>query len=302
MEDIRNKIQQAVTEALETPGQSQNRLAAQIGVSAATIINVKRGNWDLISPSMIAQFKAYFRIDNWGVRNTPNFASIVKLCEDARDQKRFLAVAGFTGAGKTTALRHFAQRNGEAYYVLANVLHTKRTFLQDIQRAMGISEGSSISDMMTAIIRRLNTGTAPVLIIDDAGKLSHTCLRLIQVIYDSTEFSCGIVIAGTEYLKQEMDRASRRNVMGFQELRRRIAYWQPLRRPTKGIVEKLCEDFGISERAAVDYIYTNAKDYGTLRNMVLNAAAAAEKDGVIVNREVLVDLHVGDMEYENAQV
>lgn len=302
MEDIRVKIQQAVSEALETPGQSQNKLAAQIGVSAATIINVKRGNWDLISPSMIAQFKSYFRIDNWGVRNTPNFAAITKLCEDARDQKRFLAVAGFTGAGKTTALRHFAQRNGEAYYVLATVLHTKRTFLQDIQRSMGISEGNSIHDMMTAIIRRLNTGTAPLLIVDDAGKLSHTCLRLLQIIYDSTEFSAGLVIAGTEFLKKEIDRASRKNLMGFQELKRRIAYWQPLRRPTRSIVEKLCEDYGIQDRAAVDYIYTNAKDYGSLRNLVMNALAASEKDGMSVNREVLVDLHVGDMEYENAQI
>lgn len=302
MEDIRVKIQQAVNEALETPGQSQNRLAAQIGVSAATIINVKRGNWEAISHAMIAQFKSFFRIDNWGVRNTPNFAAITKLCEDARDQKRFLAVAGFTGAGKTTALRHFAQRNGEAYYVLGTVLHTKRTFLQDIQRSMGISEGNSIHDMMMAIIRRLNTGTNTLLIIDDAGKLSHTCLRLLQIIYDNTEFSAGMVMAGTEFLKKEIDRGSRKNLMGFQELKRRIAYWQPLRRPTKQIVQKLCEDYGIEDRAAIDFIYNNAKDYGSLRNMVVNACAAAEKDNTIVNREVLVDLHVGDMAYETAQV
>lgn len=302
MEDLKGRIQQAVTEALEIQGQSQNRLASQIGVSAATIINVKRGNWELVSSAMIAQFKSYFKIDNWGVRNTPNFSAIVKLCEDARDNKRFLACAGFTGAGKTTALRHFARQNSEAYYVLGTVLHTKRTFLQDIQRAIGISEGSSIHDMMTAIIRKMNASTNSVLIVDDAGKLSHTCLRLLQIIYDQTEFSAGLVIAGTEYLKQEMDRASRRNIMGFQELKRRIAYWQPLRRPTKSIVEKLCEDYQITDKAAVDYIYNNAKDYGTLRNMVLNASSMAERENTIVNREVLADLHVGDMTYEASQI
>jgi type II secretory pathway predicted ATPase ExeA len=302
MEDLRTSIQARVIEALEVQGQSQNRLASQIGVSAATIINVKRGNWESISDSMVSQFKSYFKIDNWGVRNTPNFSAIIKLCEDARDNKRFLACAGFTGAGKTTALRHFARQNSEAYYVLGTVLHTKRTFLQDIQRAIGISEGSSIHDMMTAIIRKMNASQAAVLIVDDAGKLSHTCLRLLQIIYDQTEFSAGIVIAGTEYLKVEMDRASRRNVMGFQELRRRIAYWQPLRRPTKAIVEKLCEEYHIHDKGAVEYIYANAKDYGTLRNMVLNASALAEKAETIVNREVLVDLHVGDMTYEASQV
>lgn len=302
MEDVRTKIQESVTAALEVSGQSQNKLAAQIGISAATVINIKRGNWELVSDAMIARIKSFFRLDSWGVRNTPNYTTVTNLCEDARDNKRFLAIAAFTGAGKTTALRIFSQKNAEAYYVLGTVLHTKRTFLADIQRAMGISEGSSIHDMMGAIIRKLNTGTAPLLIVDDAGKLSHVCLRLLQIIYDSTEFSAGVVIAGTEYLKTEIDRAARRNVMGFAELKRRIAYWQPLRRPTKDVVYHICEDFGIADPTAQKYIYENAKDYGTLRNMVLNAISAADKAEMPVTREVLVDLHVGDFQYENIQV
>lgn len=297
--NIKHELQARVQEILDKNVSSQAQLARQIGVSDATIINVKTGKWDLISDQMLAKFRAYFRLDGWAIRNTHNYVVITKLCEDARLGKRFMAIAGYTGAGKTTALRRYAQDTPDTFYVLGTVLHSKRTFVDSVQRAMGISAGGSISEMMNAIVDKLNSANAPLLIVDDAGKLSHTCLRLLQVIYDQTEFSAGLVIAGTEFLKEEIDRNARRNTLGFRELKRRIAYWQPLRRPTQAIIAAICKDFGITEASAVDYIFKNSKDYGTIRNLVLNAVAIAQRDSQTISSALLSDLHVGDMAYEN---
>jgi DNA transposition AAA+ family ATPase len=294
--NVKDQVQAQIEATLAHSSQAQ--LARQIGVSDATIINIRRGNWDLISDAMLGKIRAYFRLDGWQVRNTHNFVVITKLCDDARTNKRMLAVAGYTGAGKTTALRHYATSNAEAYYMLATVVHTKRTFLESVARCMGIVAPMGMSDMLIAICDKLNTGSAPILIIDDAGKLSHSCLRLIQVIYDQTEHSAGIVLAGTEFLKEEIERASRRNALGFRELRRRIAYWQPLRRPTQQIIAAIAKDFAIEQPDAVEYIWRNAKDYGTIRNLILNADAIRARDGVAITRELLAGLHVGDMAYE----
>lgn len=291
------QLQQAVIDALAT-GTSQNQLARQIGVSAATLINVKTANWKDVSESMVQKLRSYFRLDNWGIRNTHNFKSIIALCEDARDNKRMVATAGYTGAGKTTALRYFSDKNPTSFYVLATVIHTKRSFLASIQKAMGINEGSSIAEMMEGIINKMNSTRGAILIIDDGGKLSQVCLRLLQVIYDRTEYNAGIVLAGTEYLKDNLDKLSRKNAMGFRELRRRIAYWQGLRAPNKAVIAAICKDYGIVDRGAVAYIVEKATNYGTLRNLVLNAAKVYEEQGIAVDREVLIDIHVGDYEYE----
>lgn len=111
------ELQKAVKEALDT-GLSQNKLATRMNVSAATLINVKTGNWENVSDAMVRKLRAYFRLDSWGIRKTHNFVAITKLCDDAKMNNRMLAVAGYTGAGKTTALRHYSQRNTATYYVL----------------------------------------------------------------------------------------------------------------------------------------------------------------------------------------
>jgi DNA transposition AAA+ family ATPase len=293
---MKSQIQTAIEQLLSHTSQAQ--VARQIGVSDATIINIRRGNWELISEAMIAKIRAHFRLDGWQVRNTHNFSAITKLCEDAKSNKRMLAVAGYTGAGKTTALRHYAQNNPDTYYMLATVMNTRKTFLESICRAMGINIPFRMSEIIAAIIEKMNSAKAPLLIIDDAGKLSHTCLRLIQVIYDETEYSAGIVLSGTEFLKEEIERASRRNAQGFRELKRRIAYWQPLRRPTASIIGTICKDFGIDDSSAVEYIYRNAKDYGTIRNMILNASQISGRESQPITREMLAGLQVGDMQYE----
>jgi DNA transposition AAA+ family ATPase len=294
----RTAIQQAVNDALGT-GISQRQLASQIGISDATLINIKRGEWDeKVSDQMAAKVQHYFRIDTWNIRNTRNYASISALCKDAQQNRRFLGVAGYTGAGKTTALRHYQRTNNHVFYVLATVLHTKRTFVRSIQQSMGLNDGGSIAEMMDAIIRKLVSTADALLIIDDAGKLSNTCLRLLQVIYDATEGSAGMVIGGTEFLKSEIDRQASRKVMGFDELRRRIAYWQPLYRPTKKVVQTIASDYGITDSYALNYLIAHAKDYGTLRNMIENAEKLSQERNLPVSREILADLHVGDMAYE----
>jgi DNA transposition AAA+ family ATPase len=302
--DIKKELQQRVTDALRNMSQAElaRKMKAQIGYgSDATVINIKQGNWDLISEEAVNKLRSFFKIDNWKLRNTHNFNAINKLCDDARTNKRFMAIAGYTGAGKTTALRYYSQNNSETYYVLATVLMTKRSFLEAIQRSMGLQAGNSLADLMASIVHKLNGSSMPLLIIDDASKLPHSVMRLLQVIYDETEYNAGIVLAGTETLKAEIDRQARRGNLGFRELKRRIAYWQPLRRPTHSIIAAICKDYNITDGNAISYIAENAADYGTIRNLVLNAQAIAARDGLTITREVLVDLHVGDMAYEAAK-
>lgn len=296
MNDLKQQLQEEIAEALKS-GISQNKLADQIGVSAATLINVRRGEWDNISDQMTMKLRAYFRINDWKIYETTNMKAIMELCDDANVNKKFVAVCGYTGAGKTTALRRYATKNA-SWYVLGTKIMTQKSFLSAVLRSMGINEGQSIQDKMELIIKEMNQSKRSLLIIDDAGKLNDNILRLIQIIYDETEGNAGIVLGGTEYLSDYITRAAINNKCGFRELKRRIAFWQPVFKPTKGEIAHICQDYGILDSKAIVYIQNEFKNFGDIKNIVTNAVEAMQKRGIQITREVLEDLNVGNHFYK----
>lgn len=299
----REKIQDAIETALKA-GTSQNVLAKKIGISASIVINIRRNEWETISDRMENKIAAYFKIqmeDQWPLHNTWNLKAISRVCDEARTRSRFLGIAAYTGAGKTKALMHYAHTTPNTYYVLCTVIMSRKSFLFAVMRAMGLNESGSITHVTNRIISRLNGVDKPLLIIDDAGKLSHGIYRVIQLLYDQTEHRAGMVIAGTEFLKEEIDKQASYNRMGFRELQRRVAYWQPLQRPSGKIVTEICAHHGITDENAVSYIMEHCQDYGTLSNMVINAKHAAEVQGKPIDRPLLADLAMGDHVYRQFQ-
>ena len=112
---LQKQIQSQIETQVKVIG-GQNELARRIGISAGTLINIKKGEWNKISDEMLNKLKAYFNINDWPLRETENFSSIVELCADAQVNHRFMAVCGFTGAGKTTATKFYAQNNAGVFY------------------------------------------------------------------------------------------------------------------------------------------------------------------------------------------
>lgn len=296
MNDLKTRLKAEIEDVLIT-GISQNKLAEQIGVSAATLINVRRGEWTNISEQMLMRLRAHFHLNDWRIYETANMKSITDMCEDAASHKKFIAMAGYTGAGKTTALRSRAKKHANSWYVLGTTIATQRTFLTSILRAMGISEGTTIQDKMTVIVREMNSRPDALLIIDDAGKLTDNILRLIQIIYDETEHNAGIIIAGTQYLKSYITRGAVMDKRGFRELARRITYWQPMTLPSKKEIAFICKDYGIIDSNAIRYCQSQIMDYGTLRNIITVATSLSAKTGLAVDREMLEDIKVGDHHY-----
>lgn len=289
------EIQQALEVA--TQKTSQNKLALIIGVNAGTLTNVKQGNWAALSNEMIAHVRAYFKLDDWKLRSTDNYIRTTKILMDARSNRRMVAVAGYTGGGKTVASTRFCTNEG-GHYVLATSVMTQRGFANAILRSMGIEEESNLEDKVNKIALALKRSQYPLLVIDDAGKLKDTCLQLLQIIYDMTELSAGIVLLGTEFLKKTIDKKAAKDTQGFRELKRRISYWMPLTRPSDKIVKEICLDFGITDNHAIRFIKDNANDFGTLRNLITNAKIASEQQGVPITRDLLVTLDVGSLKYE----
>ena len=287
---VRAQVQAYLAQRLGT-GISQNQLATELGVSAAQLINIKRGDWEQVSEKMLNGILVKTRANNWALVSTPNLKYIEATCNDARQNRRLLSVFGYTGAGKTTGLTHVRNTTVNTAYVLANTLMNRKTFLQAILKACGRTEYGSCLELMQAIVRHLNSTSDVLLIIDDAGKLNDNCLRLVQILFDETEGNAGIVLAGTEKLRHYIDQCAAKDKLGFREIKRRIAFWQAMKRPTGAVVKNIVGNYGIVDSNAVEYLAKYADNYGTLKEYVTNALKVAT--GADVNRELLVGLSVG---------
>lgn len=295
----KQQIVQAIKDYQARTGNSQNRTAKMIGVSPAHLSNILAGpsKWKLVSKEMWNRVHKFFArdVDEWPIFQTKNFNTIINLCLDAQSNSRMLAISAYTGAGKTTALEHYSKSKPNAYYVLGNFMMGKKDFVMAIQKALGIEQGSKIIDMIGAIINRLNQMDNPVLIIDDAGKLRDSNFRILQIIYDETERKAGLVLGGTEYLKEYIDKMSQKNKMGFRELRRRIGYWQALYPITPNMVAEICGHHGISDKNAMRFIAREATNYGALRELITNAKRISE-NGIDAN--VLNEVRYGEKDFE----
>jgi DNA transposition AAA+ family ATPase len=280
---------------------SYNKAANQIGVSAALLSNMNSGKWEKISDDKWRIVAAWCGVDakSWKLRETANLVAIKKLCSDAQNNQRFLAVVDRTGLGKTVSLKWYASNHENAFYMLCTVTMTRKDFLVSLQQALGMEPSvGSIHSRMQSIINELGAKENPLILLDDSGKLSDSVLRLIQVLYDALEFRCGIVLSGTEHFKNYVFKMASKDKLGFRELKRRIGYWQSLHDISRKWLQVVCEDFEVKDPQAVTLVYKMAKDYGSLRELLMNYTRA-EKQGK-TEVEVLSNLSYGLNNYKQA--
>lgn len=286
-------VQAYVREQIEK-SPSQNEAARLMGISPAHLINFREGRWELVSEKLFRQIAAKARLGaGWSVGLTTNLTIATNLLAEAKRYSRMFALVGYTGSGKTEALQLFCRKQPASYYVLCDSEMTKRLFLVAIIKACGLrldNMGVTAGEMIAAIVSKLNTDSHPMLCLDDAGKLSDSVLRIIQIIYDRTERRCGIVLAGTEYLQESFERKARLNKPGFRELRRRVAFWEQMQPISNKDLAAICDANGVTDASAITYLHRNVADYGTLRNLVEIASQRAAEENTTVTRELLAEL------------
>jgi DNA transposition AAA+ family ATPase len=299
----KNAIISMAEAMLERKKLSGAEAARQMGMSHPTFSQMLNRKWELVSDQMwqrVANWCGYLGNTEWPVLETMQYNTVTNLLLDAQENCRMLALCANTGLGKSTSIRLYCKETPNTYKVLCTVTMSRKDFLAEIQKALGIDLSGSIHARIESIIEKLGSMKWPLLILDDAGKLNESCLKLVQVIYDSLEFRCGIVLAGTTQLKKFILSGASKDKQGFRELKRRIGYWERLMPPDIHAIRGFCEAFSITEANAISFVHRQCKDFGTLREMLTNAKRLADKNGCSIDLSILESVNVGDR-YENAR-
>lgn len=267
--------------------ESRNKAANSMrGVSAATISQMLNGNWDLIKDEMWRNVAAQcgYKDEKWEAVETGDFRRITALLEDVRENSLVMAITGDAGSGKTFACKQYTAAHRRVYMLCCNEYWNRKTFLTELLATMGRDyTGFTVGEMMHEAVRTLKVQESPLLILDEADKLSDQVLYFFITLYNHLEDECGIVLCATNHLEKRIRRGIRLNKKGYNEI------WSRLGRkcvPLKGVsaadIAAVCEANGITAAKDIDGIIADCES--DLRRVKRRVHAISRKHRLNANQ------------------
>ena len=205
---------------------SQNKAANSMnGVSSATISKVLAGDWDTISDEMWRSIASQtgHSTKGWRIAQTRAYERMRFLLDNAKEESLVLAVTGDAGCGKTEAIRNYAASHRNVYHLCCSEYWNRRTFMGKLLQCMGVDfTGSTVSDMMDDIIDLLKKTDSPLVVLDEADKLSDQVLYFFISLYNQLEGHCGIIMCATNFLEKRIKKGLRTHRKGYEEIYSRM--------------------------------------------------------------------------------
>lgn len=244
--------------------ESQNKAANSMkGVSSATVSQILNENWDLITDAMWRNVATQigYKENRWEAVETNNYRQMMMLLADVKENSLVMAITGEAGSGKTFAATQYTAKNKGSYMLCCNEYWNRKVFLTELLTSLGRDyTGYTVSEMMIEAVRALKTQNAPLLILDEADKLSDQVFYFFITLYNQLEDECGIVLLATDHLEKRIRKGIKLNKKGYNEI------WSRLGRKCvqlKGVnaadIAAICEANGIVESREVDIVVADSE-------------------------------------------
>ena len=117
-------------------------------------------------------------------------------------------------------------------------------------------------DMLDAIIGALIQTENPVLLFDEADKLTERVFHYFIDLYNRLEDKCGIVFFSTSYIKRRMKMGLRYDKKGYNEIHSRIGRkFFELEQTSANDVYAICVANGLTDRKKIAEVVKDAEQY-----------------------------------------
>lgn len=256
-------IQQALMEYCERFG-GQNKAARLMeGVSGATVSQIVNGRWADIADEMWRKVAAQTGCESepWNAVKTNTYRDLTALLEDAQANSLWMAITGNAGTGKTYTCGQYARGHRDVYVVSCDPDWTKRDFFSAALRRMGKdAAGLNLTQMKVKMVNALRMLETPILILDEADKLSDTVLNSFITLYNELQYDCSVIFLATEFLNKRMTAGVRYSKKGFNELWSRVGRrCVALKGVTAQDIVAICEANGVEDPKEIDRIIDSSE-------------------------------------------
>lgn len=245
---------------------SQNRAVGSLkGISVATVSNILRGKYDNISDEMFrnvaSQVGSRAKESGWKVVETSAYQEISYALDDAQRWCNVTWVVGEAGCGKTTTAALYAEEHKEVFYILCSEDMRRGDFVREIARTVGIrTEGHNIREVWGLILDAVIQMEAPLLIFDEADKLTEPVFHYFISMYNKLEDKSGIIFLSTDYIKKRISLGLRYQKPGYKEFFSRMGrkYFE-LEETTAGDVYSICVANGVQDKKKIEEVIRDAE-------------------------------------------
>lgn len=221
------------------------------------------GNWELITEEMWRNVAAQIGYDarQWIIVQTEGYNRMYKLLADAQENALVLAVTGDAGCGKSQAIEYYARHHRDVFALSCSEYWNRKQFLTELLQAMGVeATGSTVAEMMSEAILTLKRKATPIIVLDEADKLSDQVLYFFISLYNKLEDHCGIIICATDYLKKRITRGVKANRKGYKEIYSRVGRkFIPMPVVNGEDIAAVCVANGITDRATIEEIIDDSE-------------------------------------------
>jgi DNA transposition AAA+ family ATPase len=254
---------------------SKVKLARKIGVSNSVLTYVTQEQWENVSEEMLTKIVNALKApgENYKLAGTGNFNTVQTMCKYVSRWHQMCGLVGFTGAGKTTALKHYYRSNPNVYYVECKSYTNNRQFFKSILNELGVNCEGSLCDMIERITVEFKTKENPLLIIDEAGKLSHRQILVLHDLRNATDNNLGIILSGCDYFRENLEKGVKKEKTGIPEFYGRISSWQTLSVPTRAEARVIFESNGLCYEDLEQKRYENFRE---IYSVIVSAQIACQ--------------------------
>ena len=179
-------------------------------------------------------------------RDTTDYQLLTAALDDARHERLYFAISQSAGSGKSAILKDYAQRHENVFYLSCWEWQV-RELTRQLFITLGVKVPASVvfqtrQRIFDLLIRFLRLSSSPMLILDEADKLSPDTIQLLIPMYNELENHLSVVISGTNNLEKQFRSGVARQKKGYDELEIRFgrSYFS-LFGATKEDVRKIAE-------------------------------------------------------------
>lgn len=244
---------------------SQNKAANSLrNVSGATISQMLNHNWELITDDMWRNVAAQigYTEEQWVIVETRDSKLLTTVLNDAKENSLVFGIVGDSGYGKTQTLKHYKESNKNAYVLHCAEYWNRKTFLQELLTDMGRDySGYTVAEMMQEVVRLLKMIESPIVILDEADKLSDQVLYFFITMYNQLEDHCALIIIATDHLSKRIKRGLKLNKKGYKEIYSRIGRkFIELKGPSTSDIKAICMANGITANEQIKDIIEDCEN------------------------------------------
>jgi len=202
-QDERQKsVLQKLRDFLERKDISINKVAKQIGYSAAVISTYLQGKY----PGDIEKLEwavASFLMRQEEIEAMPkelipfcpitNADIVFQIARTCHLEQEIGVLVGEAGTGKTKAAKEYSKQNPDVIFIEADLSFTTKVFFRELHKKLGMDGNGGIYDLFADCVEKLKDSNR-LIIIDEAENLPYRALDMVRRLYDKANI--GILLIG----------------------------------------------------------------------------------------------------------